>query len=111
LLLKVSKEHPVTYHTNKIAAYRLHGKNMSNNIPQMLETALFVLKRHSKEITTKAEKESFKKGVGFWKTYYTTHLYKGIRSGAFPLTFENLYTLLKHNSKLGLKMLVKPGKS
>lgn len=110
LLLKVSRDYPVTYHTRKIAAYRLHDENMSNNIPIMLETALFVLKRHSKKISAKAEKESLKKGVNFWKSYYSNHLYKGIRSGVFPLTFQNIYTLMKHNPKLGLKVLVKPVK-
>jgi len=109
LLLKVSRTNPVTYHKQKIAAYRLHDENMSNNIPNMLESALHVLRRHADKISSKVEMESYKKGVKFLKTYYTKELYKGIRAGSVSLSFESMYTFLKHNPKLGLMAIVKTG--
>ncbi|MDR3715055.1 MAG: glycosyltransferase [Puia sp.] len=70
LNLEISRHFPVLGHTAKIAAYRIHGGNMSNNRRMMLEMALRVLKRQEKSLKNESEKEAYAKGVKNWKKYY-----------------------------------------
>lgn len=104
LLLKVSRDHQATYHTKKIAAYRLHDENMSNDIPKMLEAARTVLKRQANHVSTKAEKRAFKKGMEFWVNYYTRQLYKEIQSNRKPLSLYNFFPFIRYKPSLAIKL-------
>lgn len=70
LFLRISKNYKVKHHHHAIAAYVMHGENMSGNYPLMLDSALTVLVSQRNLLTTKAEKVSYRKGVNTWVSYY-----------------------------------------
>lgn len=57
LYLRIAKKYPVAHHTQKIAAYRLHTENMSNNIPKMLSAVITVLLRQKNNLASLSEKK------------------------------------------------------
>lgn len=71
LYLKVSRKFPVLHHTHKIAAYRIHGKNMSGDTQVMLSSVLKVLMRQEDVLETRKEIRAFKKGVSNFIAYYS----------------------------------------
>lgn len=48
LYLQIAKDHPVAHHSELISVYRVHTENMSGNYILMLQTAMAVLNRQSK---------------------------------------------------------------
>jgi glycosyltransferase involved in cell wall biosynthesis len=76
MFLNLSRKFPVVHHTQQIAAYRIHGMNMSGNIPLMLEYTLKVLKRQEPLLQNEAEINLFHKGIRNWKNWYCGELYK-----------------------------------
>lgn len=107
LFLRVMRKYPVAHHSKKIAAYRIHGSNMSDASPKMLEAALHVLKRQKKLLKTEAEKQTYKNGRRFWIKYYTNELYMGIQSRRNPLSLGNIYFLLKYKPTTAIKAFIK----
>jgi len=105
LYLHIVKKYPVIHHGGLIAAYRLHGLNMSGNIPFMLETALNVLDRHGRDLNAPTEIEAYKKGKTIWKNYYIGELYKKLLVHPKFASKKELFTLLKYSKKLGIKYL------
>ena len=75
LFLKITRLHPVIHHTGLIAVYRLHQNNMSLNYTGMLNSALLVLSFQKNNLTDKAAKISYEKGLENWKTYYSEKIY------------------------------------
>lgn len=106
LFLRITRKYPVSHHTKKIAAYRFHGCNMSDNTPRMLDAALRVLRRQKSNLKNKTEKESFQQGIRFWKNYYSQELYKNIQAKRKPISFRNFYFLLKYKPLLGIRILL-----
>jgi glycosyltransferase involved in cell wall biosynthesis len=76
LYLKVTRKYAVGNHSSKIAAYRIHGNNMSMKIPFMLKHVLEVLHRHDTVVATEDERKALANGVAIWKEYYSAQLYK-----------------------------------
>lgn len=72
---RIARNHPVGAHTKKIAAYRIHGNNMSSKIPFMLEHVLKVCKRQQAALATNDEKKAYAEGVKNWNDYYSEKLY------------------------------------
>jgi glycosyltransferase involved in cell wall biosynthesis len=72
LYLKITREFPVFHHSHKIAAYRIHRKNMSGNTELMLTTALKVLQRQRAGLKTNKELKAYKSGLATFKTYYSS---------------------------------------
>lgn len=107
MYLKVARIYPVIHHRHKISAYRLHGKNMSDDIPKMLNAALYVLKRQKSYLNTNKEKKAYKKGIRSWNNYYTLKLYIGLQTNRKLLSFENIYFLLKYKPTLVIKLSIK----
>jgi glycosyltransferase involved in cell wall biosynthesis len=76
MFLHLSRKFPVYHHTQPIAVYRIHGNNMSGNIPMMLEYTLKVLNRQKSFLRNENETIAFTKGIQGWKQWYTSELYK-----------------------------------
>lgn len=101
MFLHLARKFPVFHHTKPIAAYRIHGNNMSGNIPMMLEYTLKVVKRQIPFLRNEHEKEVIQKGIHNWKLWYCNELYKKL----YPLpVFDKSY------SNVDLKMLWKYNK-
>lgn len=101
LYLKITKQHPVIHHRGLIAVYRLHDNNMSSNYSKMMKYALLVLSNQEKHLVTSAEKESFLRGISFWKTYYTektfNNLLINLYLGKFKFNKEEIKSLKVNN--------------
>ena len=71
LYLKISREFPVFYHTHKIAAYRIHSKNMSGNSQLMLTSVLKVLRRQEAFLRPGMELYAYEEGFSNFIAYYS----------------------------------------
>jgi len=107
LYFKISRKFPVLHHTTKIAAYRIHGSNMSGNIPMMLRTVLMVLDRQKAFLQSASEKAAFVNGHKVWKNYYCLLLYERALKNNTLLNKEALLTLLKYHPKLLVQYILK----
>jgi len=70
LYLRITRKYPAFHHTKPIAAYYLHGQNMSCNVPMMLDSFLEILARQKKFLVNSEEREAQKKGADKIKTFY-----------------------------------------
>ncbi len=70
LYLKLTRRFPIYAHGGKIAAYRIHGSNMSSNIPFMLQHVLKVLERQQGVLANEDERKAYNEGVTIWNKYY-----------------------------------------
>ena len=69
--LRLSRDHPVTATAERLAEYRRHGTNMSNDLPFMLEQVLKVLRRHHETASSRPEWHSaYRRGIAGWKKHY-----------------------------------------
>ncbi|GAB3048339.1 glycosyltransferase [Spirosoma pulveris] len=87
LYLRIARHHPVLHHTHPIAAYRLHGANMSANAPFMLDRVLFVLDRQASDLVSRQERKAYRQGRTNWRDYYGTLVYEALiaqPAGAIP---------------------------
>lgn len=132
LYLKLTRRHPIFVHRHKIAAYRIHGNNMSKNIPMMLSHVLKVHQRQENELRIDEEKSAYAAGVKIWNDYYTDLLVRNkfyllnrsiktepllteaeleILKKNNPKVISKLYTLnTKNRIKRGIKRVIKPFK-
>jgi glycosyltransferase involved in cell wall biosynthesis/SAM-dependent methyltransferase len=102
MFLNLARKYPVFHHTQPIAAYRIHGKNMSADIPKMLTYTLKVLERQKPFLQNKSELHLFHKGIHCWKKWYCGELYKKLYS-------QPLFT--NKNSKAEIALLWEHDKS
>jgi glycosyltransferase involved in cell wall biosynthesis len=72
LYLRLSRRYPVSASPERLADYRRHDSNMSNNVPRMLSTALTVLRRHKDAAQTRQDwNVSYRRGFDGWKRHYS----------------------------------------
>jgi glycosyltransferase involved in cell wall biosynthesis len=76
LYFKITRKYPVGNHTEKIAAYRHHGRNMSGKFEKMLRMVLYVHSRQMRLLRDKEENIAWREGRQVWKNYYATLIYK-----------------------------------
>ncbi|MEP7252136.1 MAG: glycosyltransferase [Ginsengibacter sp.] len=107
LYLKISNKHPVFHHTYVIAAYRMHGSNMSSNIPMMLKGVLHVLKNQEPNVITAQQKQSYLKGRLIWKRYYCDELYRDLHEKRRKASTDELLLLTRYYPFLASKYLLK----
>ncbi len=74
--LRVARLFKIAAHSRKIAAYRIHGNNMSNNANMMLQQVKKVLQKQYDTLPIKSKYPYYKEGVKIWETYYTTEARK-----------------------------------
>lgn len=72
LYLRITRTYPVAHHTQRIAAYRLHGTNMSGDTSLMLMSVLAVLTRQQGQLRTELEAQAYVAGQANWQAYYST---------------------------------------
>ncbi|MEZ7506771.1 glycosyltransferase [Flavobacterium sp. Arc2] len=102
LYLQITRLYPIIHHAKLIAVYRKHDNNSSANYVGMMKSALMVLSSQKKNIRTKNENESYRKGLLYWKTYYSTKIYDKLigKLYAGEVKFDkNELTILKSNNK------------
>lgn len=107
LYLRISKKYAVFHHNKIIAAYRMHGSNMSLNIPMMLKGVLNVLKKQKENLTTPVQKKAYTKGRFNWKEYYCTELYEKLNETKTKASWDELLILMKYYPFLATKYLLK----
>jgi len=73
LNLRICRYFEVYGHTGKIAAYRIHLTNTSNDRKLMLGTALAVLDRQKPVLLSDAELRAWQEGKRNWMRYYSLH--------------------------------------
>lgn len=78
LYFKIARKFPVGNHGEKVAAYRVHGKNMSAKIPFMLHHVLIVLKKQENLLLNEEEKKAYFEGQQIWNEYYLIKLNKSL---------------------------------
>jgi glycosyltransferase involved in cell wall biosynthesis len=104
LYLKIARHHPVACHQQKIAAYRIHGNNMSTRIPFMLDHVLKVCDRQQTHVVNEEERNALEEGKKIWRDYYCDKLYNTLMAPgrkAPDASADELLLLLK-NKPLGL---------
>lgn len=74
LYLRITRKYPVGCHDKNMAAYRIHGNNMSASIPFMLKSALCVLESQKVYLKNQQEKQAWNNGLAIWTDYYTGKL-------------------------------------
>ena len=102
LYLQITRFYPIIHHNKLIAVYRKHDQNMSANYVGMMNAALKVLSFQKKNLKTKFEKKAYRKGLLYWKTYYSTKIYDKLigKLYAGEVKFDkNELTVLKRNNK------------
>lgn len=102
LYLKILRKYPAIQHSQIIAIYRMHNKNLSGNHILMLRTALMVLDRQLDLVVDDNEKNAFNTGHASWKLYYSEEMYHNL--------IHHLYNG-KKNNKDYIKALARNNKS
>ena len=105
LYLKIARNHPVLHHTNLVAAYRIHGANMSGNVPMMLHHVLLVQNRQQPHLRTAEEQKAFRHGQAVWKNYYATQVQQSLKNGTSAHPFRDAVFLLKSNPTIPLHFI------
>ena len=108
LYLRIARAYPVAHHTQRIAAYRLHGTNMSGNIPLMLSTVLAVLKRQQPHLQSPSEEQAYARGQVVWHEYYSHELYQKLVAHTTTATKADLSLLVSLKPALFLRYLLQP---
>ncbi len=112
LYLQVTRLFPIIYHTQLIAVYRKHESNMSANYSGMLKYALLVLSFQKKHLKTAIEKDSYKTGVSFWKSYYSQKIYEvlidKLYAGIDDLNVTEIKTLKENSRSLYKRFIDQP---
>lgn len=109
LYLKIARKFEVFVHQELIAVYYFHQSNMSSNYAIMLKNALFVLNKQKTLLKNKTEKTWFKKGISFWKSYYSQKMFEKISYQLYDknsaVLQEDVKNLKQYNTYLYLKFI------
>ncbi|MEX1238227.1 MAG: glycosyltransferase [Cyclobacteriaceae bacterium] len=76
LYFKIARKYPVGAHTQKVAAYRHHGENMSARIYHMFTRVRKVHRRQLSSLRNEEERKAWQDGVVIWENYYAAQLYR-----------------------------------
>jgi glycosyltransferase involved in cell wall biosynthesis len=75
MYFKISRKYKVGCHNKKLAAYRIHGSNMSSNVALMLNHVLLVCNRQRPHLRDQEEVKAYHGGLKVWTDYYSERLY------------------------------------
>jgi len=97
LYFRITRDHPVYHHAQVLAAYRIHGYNMSARIPFMLNNVIKVLKMQRPLLRSEQERRAFAEGLRSWREYYSEKLYRllinNLQKGGESPAFRELLCL------------------
>jgi glycosyltransferase involved in cell wall biosynthesis len=114
LYLRIARKFPVMHHNHFIAAYVLHGSNMSGNIIKMLARVLDVLDANRPYIKSAEELKCLEKGKKIWKSYYSEQAYLNLTHPNHTKSARDksyIKILLTHNKKLLVRFMLKNSKA
>jgi len=74
LYLRMVRRHPIAAYPDLVAAYRLHGQNMSADHRGMLRTILDVHARHAPPAGDSAAARAWSEGRQRWRRYYAEEM-------------------------------------
>jgi glycosyltransferase involved in cell wall biosynthesis len=100
MYLRISRSHPVGFHTAVVAEYRKHGGNMSGNAALMIRQLLFVMREQRSHLTNRAHREAFRAGRRNIREYYGDLLANQIRErlrtrSGWSRTLADVATLIR----------------
>ena len=88
LYLRMARRYPIAAYPDLVAAYRLHGQNMSADHRSMLRTMLDVHASHAPPGGDRVAAQAWSEGRQRWRRYYAEEMararYRG-RQGGMPL--------------------------
>jgi glycosyltransferase involved in cell wall biosynthesis len=114
LYLRIARKFAVRHHNNYVAAYVLHGSNMSGNIAKMLARVLEVLETNRSCTKSVQELKCLERGKKIWKSYYSEQAYLNLtnaRHTPSPRDKSYIKVLLTHDKKLLFKFMLKKSKA
>lgn len=110
LYFRIARRHLVGSHDQKIAAYRIHGANMSANIAWMLRHVLKVCRRQKALLKNQEEREAYRAGLKIWRAHYASRLFirlwEEAGGGRWP-SLQSLTLLAREKPKKFLVYLIK----
>lgn len=74
MYLRISRNHRVFHHLERLAAYRMHDYNMSRDIPMMLHCSLKVLAKNRDHSYGPGVQKNYKQGRKNFKTHYVSQM-------------------------------------
>jgi glycosyltransferase involved in cell wall biosynthesis len=81
MYLRISRTHPVRFHSGVVAEYRKHGANMSSDAALMIRQLQVVIDDQRPHLRTPAQREAFRAGRRNIQEYYGDRLATQIREG------------------------------
>lgn len=81
LYFRIARDFPIDSHGHKVAAYRMHGSNMSGNLVMMYNTVMEVCRRQAPYLTSPGDREAFHDGLKIWGEYYASRLFHLLWNG------------------------------
>jgi glycosyltransferase involved in cell wall biosynthesis len=81
MYLRISRTHPVRFHSGVVADYRKHGANMSGDAALMIRQVQVAIYRQRPHLRTPAHREAFRVGRRHIQEYYGDRLATQIREG------------------------------
>ncbi|HKO80325.1 MAG TPA: methyltransferase domain-containing protein, partial [Chitinophagaceae bacterium] len=87
--------------------YRMHGSNMSGNVPLMLDTSLEVLQRQKALLKSDKEKMAMQEGMSGFQNFYTNQLFCDIQTKKEKPSQKALDTLKRYRPDLYRRVRVK----
>jgi glycosyltransferase involved in cell wall biosynthesis/SAM-dependent methyltransferase len=90
LYLRITEKYPIDSHNAIVAAYRMHGQNMSANAVAQLQSTLNVLDRYEKRSVLDATKQVIlRDSRATWRDYYVSAMLTAFRAqSAEPRSIE-----------------------
>lgn len=83
LYLRLARQFQIGSSLDTLADYRLHGRNMSLDLPLMLHSVLDVLHRQRPNVSKSPDwQEAYKRGVRDWKLFYIERYAEHVRDRA-----------------------------
>ena len=110
LYLRVAKRYPIFSHNQKIAAYRIHGHNMSANIDLMRKQVQKVLDKNKPVPGSAVALQSYREGKRNWNAYYGSAIYERLaspdRHPAYRVNSPDVLFILMHTPLRLIKLLL-----
>jgi len=101
MFLRITRNHPVYRHGEKVAEYRQHDSNMSRNVDLMLKHSIMVLRSQWKYARgNQRAREAYRAGLANWRNCYGKKLVDSVRSrfraGQWRRAIEGAVVLAKY---------------
>ena len=79
MYLRISRTHPVRFHSALVAEYRKHGENMSSDAALMIRQLWLVMRAQRTHLASREQRDAFRAGRRNMRQYYGDRLAEQIR--------------------------------